>query len=516
MLATQTLNQQRPRTMLLEFSGTLPPGLTAKDMILGAIGQVGVDGGVGYVVEYAGEAIRALSMEQRMTICNMTIEWGARAGLIAPDETTFAYLEGRPSAPQGEAWQRAVDDWRSLASDPDATYDTHVVVDVTELAPQVTWGTNPGMVVPVTGAVPDPSSFADPDDRIAGERALEYMGLRPGQPIEEIRIDRVFIGSCTNSRIEDLRAAAAIVRGRTVDPRVHRAGRAGLGPGTTPGRGRGSRPDLPGCRLRVAPRWLLDVSRNESRRPRARRAVRLDVQPEFRGPPGTWRPHTPRQSGDGRRRRAARPLRRHAHPGVRDGAGMKAISKVEARVAVLDRPDVDTDQIIPKQFLKRIERTGYGQYAFFDWRFDDDGNEIPGFELNQPQFAGARILLAGRNFGCGSSREHAAWALQDYGFDVVIAPSFGDIFRSNAAKVGMVIVQLPEEQVKELMEAVDLDRGSELTVDLEECTVTTPSGQVLPFAFDESTRYRLLNGLDDIGLTLMHEDAISAYEAARA
>jgi 3-isopropylmalate/(R)-2-methylmalate dehydratase small subunit len=195
---------------------------------------------------------------------------------------------------------------------------------------------------------------------------------------------------------------------------------------------------------------------------------------------------------------------------------MKAISKVAARVAVLDRPDVDTDQIIPKQFLKRIERTGYGQYAFFDWRFDDDGNEVSGFELNQPQFAGARILLAGRNFGCGSSREHAAWALQDYGFDVVIAPSFGDIFRSNAAKVGMVIVQLPEEQVKELMEAVDLDRGSELTVDLDECTVTTPSGQVLPFAFDDSTRYRLLNGLDDIGLTLMHEDAISAYEVARA
>ena len=166
---------------------------------------------------------------------------------------------------------------------------------------------------------------------------------------------------------------------------------------------------------------------------------------------------------------------------------MKAISKVEGRVAVLDRPDVDTDQIIPKQFLKRIERTGYGQYAFFDWRFDEDGNERPGFELNQPQFAGARILLAGRNFGCGSSREHAAWALQDYGFDVVIAPSFGDIFRSNAAQVGMVIVELPEEQVKELMESVDLDRGSELTVDLEALTVTTPAGKVLPFAFDEST-----------------------------
>ncbi len=220
VLATQTLNQMRPKTMLLEFVGDLPSGLTAKDMILGAIGQVGVDGGVGYVVEYAGEAIRARSMEERMTICNMTIEWGARAGLIAPDDTTFAYLEGRPHAPQGADWEQAVADWRSLVSDPDATYDTYVVVDVAQLVPQVTWGTNPGMVVPVTGTVPDPNSFSDQDDRDAAERAMSYMGLRAGQPIEEIAIDRVFIGSCTNSRIEDLRAAAEIVQGRTVDPRV--------------------------------------------------------------------------------------------------------------------------------------------------------------------------------------------------------------------------------------------------------------------------------------------------------
>jgi 3-isopropylmalate/(R)-2-methylmalate dehydratase small subunit len=195
---------------------------------------------------------------------------------------------------------------------------------------------------------------------------------------------------------------------------------------------------------------------------------------------------------------------------------MKAIARVEGRVAVLDRPDVDTDQIIPKQFLKRIERTGYGQYAFFDWRFDEEGNERPGFELNQPQFRGARILLAGRNFGCGSSREHAAWALQDYGFDVVIASSFGDIFKSNAAKVGIVIVELPDEQVKGLMESVDLDRGSSLTVDLESSTVTTPAGKELSFAFDDSTRYRLLNGLDDIGLTLQHEAEITAYERSQA
>jgi 3-isopropylmalate/(R)-2-methylmalate dehydratase small subunit len=195
---------------------------------------------------------------------------------------------------------------------------------------------------------------------------------------------------------------------------------------------------------------------------------------------------------------------------------MKAIARVEGRVAILDRPDVDTDQIIPKQFLKRIERTGYGQYAFFDWRFDDDGKERPGFELNQPQFADGKILLTGRNFGCGSSREHAAWALQDYGFDVVIASSFGDIFRSNAAQTGMVLVELPDAQVKELMESVDLDRGSDFVVDLEARTVTGPNGRVYPFAFDESTRYRLLNGLDDIGITLQHEDEIAAYESAHA
>jgi 3-isopropylmalate/(R)-2-methylmalate dehydratase large subunit len=220
VLATQTLSQRRPKTMLLEFLGALPPGLTAKDMILGAIGQVGVDGGAGYVVEYAGEAIRTLTMEQRMTVCNMTIEWGARAGMIAPDDTTFAYLEGRPFAPQGADWEAAVASWRALVSDEDATYDSHVQIDVHDLAPQVTWGTNPGMVVPVTGRVPDPASLNDPDDRLAAERALEYMGLRAGQAIEEIAIDRVFIGSCTNSRIEDLRAAASVVEGRKVDPHV--------------------------------------------------------------------------------------------------------------------------------------------------------------------------------------------------------------------------------------------------------------------------------------------------------
>ncbi|HET7043281.1 MAG TPA: 3-isopropylmalate dehydratase large subunit [Gaiellaceae bacterium] len=216
VLATQTLSQRRPRTAELRFVGELPPGLTAKDMILGAIGRVGVAGGVGRVWEYTGEAIRGLSMEGRMTICNMSIEGGARAGMIAPDETTFAYVEGRPGAPRGAAWEAALERWRALPSDEGAVYDEVVEIELASLRPQVTWGTNPAMVAPVDGRVPDPSGYDDPADRAAVARALEYMGLEPGTPIEEIRIDRVFIGSCTNARIEDLRAAAQVVDGRRV------------------------------------------------------------------------------------------------------------------------------------------------------------------------------------------------------------------------------------------------------------------------------------------------------------
>ena len=220
MLATQTLPQRKPKTMRLELSGSLPLGVTAKDVILGAIGRIGVAGCVGHVVEYAGEVMRALPMAGRMTICNMSIEAGARAGMIAPDDTTFAYLEGRPAVPKGADWERALDAWRALPSDPDATYDRVVEMDVGELAPQVSWGTNPGMVVPVDGVVPDPADFADAEERKAAERALAYMALDPGTPIQDIEVDRVFIGSCTNARIEDLREAAGVVAGKRVHPRV--------------------------------------------------------------------------------------------------------------------------------------------------------------------------------------------------------------------------------------------------------------------------------------------------------
>ena len=221
VMATQTLPQSKAKTFRIAVEGELPEGVTAKDVALGIIGRIGTDGATGYVIEYAGSVIRSLSMEGRMTVCNMSIEAGARAGMIAPDETTFAYLKGRPFAPQGAEWDKAVAEWKQLASDPGAKYDRELVIPAIQLAPYVTWGTSPGMVIPVTEVVPDPAALANSDaDRRGFERALEYMDLKAGTPIEDITIDRVFIGSCTNSRIEDLRAAAKVVTGHHVHANV--------------------------------------------------------------------------------------------------------------------------------------------------------------------------------------------------------------------------------------------------------------------------------------------------------
>ncbi|MSQ40137.1 MAG: 3-isopropylmalate dehydratase large subunit [Dehalococcoidia bacterium] len=229
VLATQCLVQARFKAMEVRVSGRLPHGVTAKDLILGVIGRIGVDGGAGYAIEYTGEAVRSLTMEGRMTICNMSIEAGARVGMVAPDDTTFEWMRGRPQVPRGQAFEQAVEGWRALASDSGAFYDRVVEIDATRLQPYVTWGTNPGMVLPVSGQVPDPASFGTDAERTAVERALEYMGLRPGTPIQEIPVDRVFIGSCTNSRLADLRDAAEVIRGRKVHPGV----RAMVVPGST-------------------------------------------------------------------------------------------------------------------------------------------------------------------------------------------------------------------------------------------------------------------------------------------
>ncbi len=227
VLATQTLPQRKPGTMAVTVEGDVRPGVTAKDIVLAIIGRIGTGGGIGSIIEYRGPAIRALSMEGRMTVCNMSIEAGAKAGLIAPDEVTFAYLQGRPNAPSGAGWDIAVADWQTLYTDDDATFDKEVVIDASEIEPHVSWGTNPAQVAPISANVPDPSGFAEASDREAAARALDYMGLSAGTPLREVAVDTVFIGSCTNSRIEDLRAAAAVAEGRTVG-----VGRAMVVPGS--------------------------------------------------------------------------------------------------------------------------------------------------------------------------------------------------------------------------------------------------------------------------------------------
>ncbi|MGH9106307.1 MAG: 3-isopropylmalate dehydratase large subunit [Acidimicrobiales bacterium] len=220
VLATQTLPQSRPQTMAVNVDGPLPAGVTPKDVVLAIIGQMGTGGGIGHVIEYRGQAIRSLSMEGRMTVCNMSIEAGARAGMVAPDDTTFSYIEGRRFAPKGKEWERALEDWRCLATDIGARFDQEVRLDARVLAPHVTWGTNPGQVVRLDQVVPDPDSFSTPAARESARRALAYMGLKAGTPMREVKVSTVFIGSCTNARIEDLRAAAEVLRGRSVTPGV--------------------------------------------------------------------------------------------------------------------------------------------------------------------------------------------------------------------------------------------------------------------------------------------------------
>ena len=303
VLSSQCLAQARPKTMEIRVDGALPMGVTAKDLILGVIGRIGVDGGIGHVIEYTGEAIRSLSMEGRMTVCNMSIEAGARSGMIAPDETTFEYMRGRPYAPQGDEFDAAVERWKTLPSDPGATYDKVVEIDAGSLVPFVTWGTNPGMVAPVTGRVPDPASLASDRERAAAERALVYMGLEPDTSIQDIWLNNVFIGSCTNSRIEDLRSAAAVVKGTQGASGRVRYGCARLHRDQEAGGGGGARPHLQGRGPGLARGGLLHVPGHEPGHPPAGAAVRIHLQPQLRGSAGAGGPHPPGEPRRWRRRR---------------------------------------------------------------------------------------------------------------------------------------------------------------------------------------------------------------------
>ena len=310
VLMTQTLWQKKPKRMRVTVGGKAAAGIGAKDIVLSIIARIGADGAQGHAIEYAGSAISALSMEGRMTVCNMSIEAGGRCGVVAPDATTFAYLKGRPYAPQGSGVRQAVEAWSELASDAGASFDREVTLDAATIAPIVTWGTTPDDALPIDGSVPDPARETDPVRAKYVRDALDYMGIAPGKRLTEIAIDRVFIGSCTNSRIEDLRAAAAVLAGthqQSAGPRL-----AGLLDGQAPG-GRGRpRPHIPRGRARMGGVGLLHVRRHQWRRGGGGRALRFDHQPQLPRPPRSRRPHPPDVAGDGRGRRRERASRRRA------------------------------------------------------------------------------------------------------------------------------------------------------------------------------------------------------------
>jgi|TARA_B100001142_G_scaffold37858_1_gene33096 3-isopropylmalate dehydratase len=545
VLATQTLLQKPSKNMRITVDGPFNQGVTSKDFILHVIGVIGTAGGTGSVIEFAGDAIKNLSMEARMSICNMAIEAGARAGLIAPDDVTFEYLKGRPMAPRGETWDKAISYWKTIASDSDAVYDSEIVVKGADVEPTVTWGTSPQDVVPISGVVPDPAESSDPQRKAAMERALTYMGLIPGTKMEEIVIDKVFIGSCTNGRIEDLRAVARIARGRKVADSVYAMVVPGSGIVKEQAEAEGLHTILieagfdwrePGCSMCLAmnPDKLLPQERCASTSNRnfegrqgnggrthlvspamaAAAAItgklsdvrKFDMCAEF--------PITDSRIYLGDEVVIAPEAKKGKGGRVFDSDAVPKFVTLKGTAAVLDLQNIDTDMIIPKQFLKTIKRTGLGVSAFYEMRYNEDGSEREDFVLNKAGFRNAKILIAGDNFGCGSSREHAPWAINDFGIRCIISTSFADIFFNNCFKNGMLPIKLPEPQIRKLME--NAGAGSELEVDLQAQVIRSPDGSEVTFDVDEFRKHCLLNGLDDIGLTMQKSDKITGFEKSRS
>ncbi|KAI2607300.1 aconitase family-domain-containing protein [Hypoxylon fragiforme] len=570
VLATQCLITKRSKNMRIQVEGELAPGVSSKDVVLHAIGIIGTAGGTGCVIEFCGSVIRSLSMEARMSICNMSIEAGARAGMVAPDDITFEYLKGKPLAPTygTPEWDRAVKYWRSLQSDPDAKYDITVDIDAKDIIPTVTWGTSPEDVVPITGVVPDPETFKTESKKAAGRRMLEYMGLTAGTPMQEIVVDKVFIGSCTNSRIEDLRAAARVVKGKKKADNVTRAM-------IVPGSGiikdqaeaegldkifldagfewreagcsmcLGMNPDI----LSPKERCASTSNRNFEGRQGAQGRTHLmsPVMAAAAAIAGTltdvrnWTEYTDSPHIDAYKLNSAPTGKAHVDESVEEddaareritdqpedssphvnsiameAAGSQGLPKFIVHrgiAAPLDRGNVDTDAIIPKQFLKTIKRTGLGTALFYDSRFKEDGSPNPDFVLNQEPWTGAKILVCtGPNFGCGSSREHAPWALLDFGIRCIIAPSFADIFFNNTFKNGMLPITIKDQANLDKI-AAEARAGREIEVDLPNQVIRDADGnEICGFDVEEFRKHCLINGLDDIGLTLQLEDKIVSYE----
>ncbi|CAD6449429.1 e74764cf-3a0b-4961-a8ee-cf7cafac2f84 [Sclerotinia trifoliorum] len=566
VLATQTLITKRSKNMRIQIDGELAPGVTAKDVVLHAIGRIGTAGGTGAVIEFCGSVIRSLSMEGRMSICNMSIEGGARAGMIAPDEITFEYLKDRPLAPKygSEEWNRATTYWKSLQSDEDANYDIDVFIDAKDVAPTVTWGTSPEDVVPITGSVPDPESYTDKGKRENAIKMLNYMGLTAGTPMEEIVLDKVFIGSCTNARIEDLRAAAGVVKGKKIAANIKRAmvvPGSGLVKSMAEDEGLdkifidagfewreagcsmclGMNPDI----LAPKERCASTSNRNFEGRQGAGSRTHLvspasaaasaivgkltDVRKFTEGSNPEPKKVSPTsyqgkahvdervETDDGEREIIGdQPEDKSPHTNTiaaRSSAGLPKFQIYKGIAAPLDRANADTDAIIPKQFLKTIKRTGLGSALFYALRFNEDGTEKPEFVLNQEPYRAAKVLVVtGPNFGCGSSREHAPWALLDFGIKCIIAPSFADIFFNNTFKNGMLPIPITNQADLDAI-AAEAYAGKEIEIDLPNQVINDASGKkICSFEVEEFRKHCLINGLDDIGLTLQMEDKISAFE----
>lgn len=570
VLATQTLITKRSKNMKVQVDGELAPGVSSKDIILYVIGKIGTAGGTGAVIEFCGSAIRSLSMEARMSICNMSIEGGARAGMIAPDATTFEYLKGRPLSPKqgSREWDRAVKYWSSLSTDNGAKFDITVNIDAKDIAPTVSWGTSPQDVVPITGVVPGPDDFQDLAAKQACERSLAYMGLTPGTPMTEVVLDKVFIGSCTNARLEDLRAAAKIVQGKKVASNVKRAmivPGSGLVKQQAESEGLdkifedagfewreagcsmclGMNPDILSPKERCASTSnrnfegrqgaggrthlmspvmaaacalvgkLADVRKVASAAhvSPAKASPKIDVSDAHADDPVTDEdldriidlPEDAALTADGA-----------ASGGAPKVGGMPPFTTLRGIAAPMERSNVDTDAIIPKQFLKTIKRSGLGSALFHGWRFDaEKGEENKDFVLNQEPYRNAKVLVVtGPNFGCGSSREHAPWALLDFGIKCVIAPSYADIFFNNTFKNGMLPLVLDEASIGKVV--AEAKAGREIEVDLPKQQVRSASGEVLgEFQVEEFRKHCLVNGLDDIGLTMQLEDKIRKFERRR-
>ncbi|OQD75454.1 hypothetical protein PENDEC_c007G00533 [Penicillium decumbens] len=568
VLATQTLLTRRSKNMRIQVDGELPPGVTSKDVVLHIIGIIGTAGGTGAVIEFCGSVIRGLSMEARMSMCNMSIEGGARAGMIAPDEITFEYLKGRPLAPKyGSAeWNKAVNYWSTLKTDPGAKFDTEVFLDGKDIIPTISWGTSPQDVVPITGVVPSPDDFEDETRKLACKRALEYMGLTSGTPMKEIPVDKVFIGSCTNARIEDLRAAAKVVNGKKVADNILRAmivPGSGLVKEQAEAEGLdkiftdagfewreagcsmclGMNPDI----LSPKERCASTSNRNFEGRQGAQGRTHLmspamaataaivgklaDVREHVVASPVTAKvqpvidaqpKHDSPETEDELDRVLDLPADNEPHANTTAGGGsstgLPKFTTLKGIAAPLDRSNVDTDAIIPKQFLKTIKRTGLGTAAFYELRYDPaTGKENPDFVLNQGIYRNTKILVVtGPNFGCGSSREHAPWALLDFGIKCIIAPSFADIFFNNTFKNGMLPVPISDEAA--LAKIADEARaGREVEVDLVNQEIKDSQGnKIVSFEVDSFRKHCLVNGLDDIGLTLQMEDKIRTFETKRS